>query len=283
MEIVRRVHSMKEIAKQARGRGLKVGLVPTMGYLHKGHLELIRDIDEVADVVVVSIFVNPTQFGPGEDYERYPRDLARDVDLCIDEGVDYLFTPAVNDIYPPGPRTYVEIPELSDRLEGASRKGHFRGVATVVLKLLQIVRPHVAGFGQKDAQQAILVQRMVKDLMLDVELRIVPTVREEDGLAMSSRNRYLSAEERRAASAIPRARQAARETLAEGKTRAEELTAAARAVLEAEPLLRTDYVEVVSPDSLTPLASVETEALLVLAVYCGETRLIDNERLEAAR
>ncbi len=283
MEIVRRVHSMKEIARQARGRGLKVGLVPTMGYLHEGHLELIRDIDEVADVVVVSIFVNPTQFGPEEDYERYPRDLARDVDLCIDEGVDYLFTPEVNDIYPPGPRAYVEVPELSDRLEGASREGHFRGVATVVLKLLQIVQPHVAAFGQKDAQQAIVVQRMVKDLMLDVELRIVPTVREDDGLAMSSRNRYLSAEERRAAAAIPRARQAVREALAAGKTKADELAAAARAVLEGEPLLRTDYVEVVSRESLTPLNSVETEALLVLAVYCGETRLIDNEPLEAAR
>ena len=282
MEIVRRVHSMKEIARQARGRGLKVGLVPTMGYLHEGHLELIRDIDEVADVVVVSIFVNPTQFGPEEDYDRYPRDLARDVDLCIDEGVDYLFTPEVNDIYPPGPRTYVEVPELSDRLEGATRAGHFRGVATVVLKLLQIVRPHVAAFGQKDAQQAIVVQRVVKDLMLDTELRIVPTVRDEDGLALSSRNRYLSPEERKAASAISRARQAAREALAAGKTGVEELSAASRAVIEAEPLLRVDYVEIVSPESLTALSRVESEALLLLAVYCGETRLIDNELLEVA-
>ena len=282
MEIVRRVQSMKEIARQARGRGLKVGLVPTMGHLHEGHLNLIREIDGVADVVVVSIFVNPTQFGPNEDYESYPRDLARDVDLCVDEGVDYLFTPEVNDIYPPGPRTYVEVPELSDRLEGASREGHFRGVTTIVLKLLQIVQPQVTAFGQKDAQQAILVQRMVKDLMLDVELRIVPTVRDEDGLALSSRNRYLSAEERGAAAAIPRAREAAREALAAGQTKAEELAAAARAVLEAEPLLRVDYVEVVSPESLTALSTVENEALLLLAVRCGETRLIDNEFLAAS-
>ena len=177
MEIVRRVRSMREISKQARTKGQRIGFVPTMGFLHQGHLALIRKMREQADLVVVSIFVNPTQFGPEEDYERYPRDLTRDTDLCIREGVDYLFVPTADEIYPPGPRTYVEIPDLSASIEGASRPGHFRGVATVVLKLINVVQPHAAAFGQKDAQQAIVIRRMVEDLILDLELHVIPTVR----------------------------------------------------------------------------------------------------------
>jgi pantoate--beta-alanine ligase len=270
---------MREIARQARGRGLRVGLVPTMGSLHEGHVSLIEAVNKLADVVVATIFVNPTQFGPNDDFERYPRDLTRDADICVANDVDYLFTPELDDIYPPGPRTYVEVTELSDRLEGASRPGHFRGVTTVVLKLFEIARPHVAAFGQKDAQQAIIIQRMAKDLMLDVELLTLPTVRDEDGLALSSRNRYLSAEERQAAGAIPQALEAARQLVADGQTQPEAVLAAARGVLENESLLRIDYLELVEEESLSPVASIEGEVLLLLAVHCGPTRLIDNATL----
>lgn len=271
---------MKEIARKARKRGLKIALVPTMGGLHKGHASLIRYANEAADVLVTSLFVNPAQFGPGEDYQRYPRDLTRDSDQCISLGVDYLFTPEVNDIYPPGPRTYVEVKELSDRLEGHSRPGHFRGVATIVLKLLEIVQPHVAVFGWKDAQQGILIRRMVQDLMLDVEIHLLPIIRDEDGVALSSRNRFLTDEQRAAAQAIPRALEAARHAVAEGQTKPEEVIGAAREVLEATPLLRVDYVELATKDQLAPVTAIGPDALLLIAVYCGDTRLIDNTLLE---
>lgn len=273
---------MKEIARKARARGLKIALVPTMGGLHKGHASLIRHADELADVLVASVFVNPAQFGPGEDYERYPRELTRDADLCIGLGVDYLFAPEVNDIYPPGPRTYVEVKELSDRLEGRSRPGHFRGVTTIVLKLLEIVQPHMAAFGMKDAQQGIIIQRMVQDLMLDVEVHLLPIVRDEDGVALSSRNRFLSEAERTAAQAIPRALEAAGQAVAEGRTKPEDVVAAAREVLEAEELLRVDYIELATKDAMAPVSEIAGEVLLLVAVYCGETRLIDNVVLAPA-
>jgi pantoate--beta-alanine ligase len=280
MELVRRVRSMREICRQARTKGQRIGFVPTMGYLHQGHLALIRKMSEQTDVVVVSIFVNPTQFGPGEDFERYPRDLTRDSDLCIREGVDYLFAPGANEIYPPGPRTYVEIPDLSARLEGASRPGHFRGVATVVLKLLNIVQPHAVAFGQKDAQQAIVIRRLVEDLMLDVELHIVPTVRDERGLALSSRNKYLTSEFYEAALAIPRSLEAARHVVGEGQTRPEEVLAAVREVLLADPLLKIDYVELVDPTTMEPVELIEGPVLLLVAVAVGETRLLDNATIQ---
>jgi pantoate--beta-alanine ligase len=270
---------MKGISRQARAQNLRLGFVPTMGFLHEGHLSLIRKVNELTDLVVVSIFVNPTQFGPEEDYEHYPRDLTRDSDLCIAEGVDYLFVPEVKDLYPPGPRTFVDVADLSERLEGASRPGHFRGVATVVLKLLEIVQPHLAAFGRKDAQQAVVIQRMIEDLMLDVELIVLPIVRDDDGLALSSRNRYLSGEERTAATAIPRALDAACDLLAEGRTDRAELIEAARDVLAAEELLAVDYIELVDSKSLQPVTVVDREALLLVAVNCGKTRLIDNALL----
>jgi len=276
MEIVRLVHAIKEVTRREARRGSKIGFVPTMGALHDGHLSLIRRVKEVSDIVVVSVFVNPTQFGPGEDYESYPRDLARDADLCIAEGVDYLFAPQAGELYPPGHTTFVDVGELAKPLEGASRPGHFRGVATVVLKLLEILRPTVAAFGQKDAQQAIVLQRMVRDLMLDVELIVVPTVRDEDGLALSSRNLRLTPEQRRAATAIPRALEGARHVAAEGQRRPEEVIAAAREVLEAESLLAVDYVELVDTERLRPVEEVRGEMLLAVAVRVGETRLIDN-------
>jgi pantoate--beta-alanine ligase len=272
---------MREICKQARAKGQRVGFVPTMGFLHEGHLSLIRKTSEQGDVVVVSIFVNPTQFGPEEDFERYPRDLTRDTDLCIKEGVDYVFAPGTDEIYPPGPRTFVEIPDLSAGIEGASRPGHFRGVATVVLKLINIVQPHVVAFGQKDAQQAIVIRRMVEDLMIDVEVFVAPTVRDDRGLALSSRNKYLSPDEYEAALAIPRSLDAARHVIGEGQTRCEEILAAAREVLEAEPLLTVDYVELVHPQTMEPVQLIEDEVLLLVAVAAGDTRLIDNALIKA--
>jgi len=276
MEIVRRVRSMRETRKQARNKGQRIGFVPTMGFLHQGHVALIRKMREQTDIVVVSIFVNPAQFGPGEDFESYPRDLTRDTDLCIREGVEYLFAPEAQEIYPPGPRTYVEIPDLSASIEGVSRPGHFRGVATVVLKLINIVQPHAVAFGQKDAQQAIVIRRMVEDLMLDLELHIVPTVRDERGLALSSRNKYLTPEFYEAALAIPRSLEAARHVVGEGQTKPEEVLAAVQEVLAAEPLVKTDYVELVDPKTMEPVELIEGPALLLVAAALGETRLLDN-------
>jgi len=270
---------MRETSRQARARGLKVSLVPTMGFMHEGHLSLIRQAKEVSDVVVTSIFVNPTQFGPAEDFDKYPRDLTRDVDLCIGAGVDYLFTPEVPDMYGGGPRFFVDVGDLGERLEGSSRPGHFRGVATVVLKLFQIVQPALAAFGQKDAQQAVVIRRMAEELMLDVEVLVLPTVREEDGMAMSSRNTRLSPEDRKAAAALPRALEAARRSLEEGASTPEQVVTAAREEIEAEERLELDYVELVDPYDLMPLTELGPPALLVLAVRAGEIRLLDNEML----
>jgi pantoate--beta-alanine ligase len=271
---------MKEICRKARARGRRVGLVPTMGALHEGHLTLVRRTKEMCDVLVVSIFVNPTQFGPAEDFEEYPRRLTADVDLCIAEKVDYVFAPETAELYPPGSQTFAEVEDISRDYEGASRPGHFRGVATVVLKLFQVVQPHVAAFGWKDAQQAVVIERMVRDLSLDVELLLLPTVRDEDGLALSSRNRYLSGEERRAALAIPRALAAAGEAVGEGERNANRITAAARAVLEAESRLAIDYVEVVDRERFEAVETVKSDALLIVAARVGQTRLIDNLKLE---
>jgi pantoate--beta-alanine ligase len=247
-----------------------------MGALHEGHLSLIRRVREVSDAVVVSIFVNPTQFGPNEDLASYPRDLPADVDHCIREGVEIVFAPEPEDMYPPGSHTFVDVFELSSRLEGESRPGHFRGVATVVLKLLHAVDPHVVAFGQKDAQQAIVIRRMIQDLMLDVEMLVLPIVRDADGVALSSRNVRLSDEERNAARAIPKALEAAQAAVAGGERDGQKVVKAARAVLEQDPLLRVDYVALVDTDRLEPAERVEGERLLALAVYAGAVRLIDN-------
>lgn len=261
---------------RARESGLRVGFVPTLGALHQGHRSLIRAINEGTDVSVVSVFVNPAQFGAEEDLNAYPRDQAADVDVCVAEDVDYLFLPDVEEIYPPGAATHVKVDGLSDRLEGASRPGHFQGVATVVTKLLNIIGPHVVAFGQKDAQQAAIVQRLVADLFLDVEILIHPTVREEDGLALSSRNQLLSEEERTAAGAVPRALEAARRRVDESETSAEKILEAARTVIDSEPLLRVDYIELVDRNVFTSIDVLEKDALLVMAIHCGTTRLLDN-------
>jgi pantoate--beta-alanine ligase len=276
MDVLRRVRAMKEACAAARAEGKTVGFVPTMGALHDGHLSLVRRIRAQADLTVVSIFVNPTQFGSGEDFTRYPRDLVRDADVLAREGVNILFAPERDEIYPNGAATFVEVAGLSDKLEGKSRPGHFRGVATVVTKLFEIVRPHVAAFGQKDAQQVLVIKTLVRDLMMDVELLVLPTKREEDGLAMSSRNALLTPEERRAARAIPRALEAVRNVLEAGERDRDKLLAAGKAILVEAPLLRIDYVELVDPDRLEPVTRVQGEMLLAVAVFAGSVRLIDN-------
>jgi pantoate--beta-alanine ligase len=267
---------MKEVARKARARGRKIGFVPTMGALHEGHMSLVRRVKELCEVTVVSIFVNPLQFGPGEDLERYPRTLSADVDACIAEGVDYVFAPSAEEMEPAGAETRVELPALGSRLEGRSRPGHFTGVATVVLKLLNIVQPHMAAFGQKDAQQCAVVRRLAADLMLDVELLVLPIVRDEHGLALSSRNRWLTEQDRERARLIPRALEAGREVARDGGRQPQAVIDAARAVLEEEPGLEIDYVELVDAESFESVEQLAGEMLLLVAVRLGDIRLIDN-------
>jgi pantoate--beta-alanine ligase len=281
MEVVGSLAGMKAMAREWRKAGKTIGFVPTMGYLHEGHLSLVRESKARTDVTVVSIFVNPTQFGPNEDFQKYPRDLAKDTAYLGPGGVDVLFYPSAAEVYPPGYRTYAEVTGLQDRLCGRSRPGHFRGVVTVVLKLFEIVRPDLAFFGAKDAQQVLIIRRMARDLDLDVEIVTCPIVREPDGLAMSSRNAYLGPEERRAALALSTGLRWAERAVAAGERDAARLVAGIRAVLEAEPLARIDYVEAVDPETLEPVAEVRGEVLVALAVFIGPTRLIDNARLRA--
>ena len=276
MKLVKTVGEVREAVGAARREEKSIGFVPTMGYLHEGHLALIRRARAENGFVVVSIFVNPTQFGPAEDFDRYPRDLDRDLDLCRAAGVDLVFAPEVAEMYPPGYQTYVEVEKLSQGLCGASRPGHFRGVATVVTKLFNIVAPDRAYFGEKDAQQLRVIKRMVADLNLPVAIVPVPTVREPDGLAMSSRNTYLSPDERRAALVLYRALSLAAELFAQGERRAEVLLTRMRELIAAEPLARIDYVAVVDDETLTPVEEIDRPVLVALAVFIGRTRLIDN-------
>lgn len=279
MRLVEKVEEMKEVAQTLRRQGKIIGFVPTMGYLHAGHLSLVRAARSETAITVVSIFVNPIQFGPKEDFHRYPRDLNRDRAMLEAEGVDYLFYPSSEEMYPPAFKTYVEVTKLQDVLCGRSRPGHFRGVATVVLKLFNIVSPDLAYFGQKDAQQAIIIQQMVRDLNLDVKIKVLPIVRDDDGLALSSRNAYLSQEERRAALAIPRSLKEAVRLVASGEKRAEAIRRQIEKVIGGEPRLRIDYVEVVHPEKLTPVEMIDEGCLIAVAVYCGQTRLIDNVKI----
>ncbi len=268
-------------AVHASGTSRSVGFVPTMGALHEGHRSLVQAARQRCDVVVVSIFVNPTQFGPNEDFTRYPRTLEADCRMLEAEGVDLVFAPSAERMYPAGSTTLVEVAGIGDRLDGASRPGHFRGVATVVAKLFHIVQPEFAFFGQKDAAQLAVLRQMVRDLNIPVELVACPIVREPDGLAMSSRNRYLSAEQRRQALAIWRGLETAGKMARSGEHHAEALLHAVRTVLQQEPALREDYVALVDPDTLLPVASIERGGLLAVAVHVGTTRLIDNILLPA--
>jgi pantoate--beta-alanine ligase len=278
MEIINRRQRMSSVARKIRREQDKsVGLVPTMGALHEGHLSLVKEARQMCDIVVVSVFVNPAQFGPKEDFEHYPRDLTNDTALLTDYNVDYIFAPPVEEIYPKGYATYVTVDGLSDQLEGVSRPGHFRGVATVVTVLLNTVRPDFAFFGQKDAQQALIIKRLVRDLAFDTEIVVLPTVRSETGLAMSSRNAYLSDEEREAAKVIRRALLAGRDAYQSGERSAAKLIEVMRKTVEQEPRARLDYVNVSDADNLERPDKLDEQAiLLAIAVFIGKTRLIDN-------
>ncbi len=254
-----------------------LGLVPTMGSLHEGHLALVRQARRENRVLAVSIFVNPSQFGPSEDYGTYPRDMERDLDLLESEGADLVFAPPAEEVYPPGYATWIDLPDMAYRLEGDHRPSHFRGVATVVCKLFNIVEPDAAYFGQKDGQQVAVIRRMAADLNLDVQVQVVPTVREADGLALSSRNVYLSEEERRAAPIIFRSLSRAQEMWGGGERSAEVLRGEVRRMLEREPLVSAiDYVSISDPDTLEEMDTVTPPAMLSTAVRIGRTRLIDN-------
>lgn len=279
MILVETVAGMKALSREWKRAGRTVGFVPTMGYLHEGHLSLVRESKTRADVTVVSIFVNPTQFGPNEDLAKYPRDLPKDAAYLERAGVDVLYHPPAREVYPPGYRTYVEVEGLQDKLCGRSRPGHFRGVATVVLKLFETVGPDLAFFGAKDAQQVLIIERMARDLDLGVEVVTCPLVREPDGLALSSRNAYLSPEERQAALALSIGLRWAERAVAAGERDPAKVVAGIRAVLEAEPLARIDYVEAVDPGSLEPVAEMRGPVLVAVAAFIGSTRLIDNVRI----
>ncbi len=276
------ISGVREEVARARREGRTIGLVPTMGALHAGHLRLVEEARAASGLVVVSIFVNPTQFGPNEDFQRYPRTLDADLALCEAGGADVIFAPGSEEMYPNGPiSTFVEIPGLSDRLEGASRPGHFRGVATVVLKLFAIVGPDFAFFGTKDYQQLQVIRRMVSDLDLPVEIRPVLTVREPDGLAMSSRNRYLDPEQRRAAVVLSKSLKNASDAVRDGERDADRVRQILRDSIESEPLARLDYAEVADADTLEPARDVGPgrRTVALLAAKVGPARLIDNALL----
>lgn len=281
MEIVSTIKELKERIGRWKKQGLKIGFVPTMGYLHEGHLSLIRESRKHSEITVVSIFVNPKQFGPNEDYQQYPRDWQRDRQMLEKEGIDLLFYPTVEEMYPDGYRTYVEVKELQDRLCGRTRSGHFRGVCTVVLKLFNLIQPDEAYFGWKDAQQVIILKKMVEDLNLPVKIIPCPIVRDIDGLALSSRNTYLKAEERIAALILKKSLDLAEKLITSGEKDAEKIKKKMVELILSEPLARIDYVEIVDLKNLESLDKLDGEALIALAVYIGRTRLIDNFRIIA--
>ncbi len=276
MKIVTGITNMQEHSNGLREQRARVGFVPTMGFLHEGHMSLIRRAREENDALVVSIFVNPTQFGPGEDFGSYPRDMENDSALCREAGCDVLFTPSAPEMYPENSRTVVSVAQLTEGLCGASRPGHFDGVSTIVAKLLNIVKPDRAYFGLKDFQQYIIIDRMVRDLNMDIDIIGLPTVREPDGLAMSSRNSYLTGKERESALSLSRSLDLARRIVAGGTREAQAVITAVRETIESELATRIDYVSVVHPEDLTPVRTIGDRALLALSVFVGKARLIDN-------
>jgi len=285
MEIINRRQRMSSVARKIRReQDRTIGLVPTMGALHEGHLSLVREARRMCDIVVVSVFVNPTQFAPGEDFEKYPRDLTKDTALLTDYNVDYIFAPTPDEIYPKGFATYVNVEGLSEQLEGGSRPGHFRGVATIVTILLNTVRPDFAFFGQKDAQQALIIRRLVKDLAFDTEIALLPTVREDSGLAISSRNLYLNADEQQAAAVIHQALMRAKTAYKEGERSPGRLEILVRSTIELEPRARVDYVNLVDAETLEHLDKLDDRPILIaVAAYIGKTRLIDNTILNKTK
>ena len=281
MHFVTYIADLKSALKSLRQGDKSVGFIPTMGALHEGHLSLIRKAREETDAVVVSIFVNPTQFGPDEDFDVYPRPIQRDREVCEKENVDILFTPRASEMYSAGYATYILQERYTEPFEGEIRTGHFHGVCTICAKLFNMVTPTTAYFGQKDYQQSVVVRRMARDLNFDITIRLCPIVREKDGLAMSSRNNYLSPEERRQATCLHRALVKAEEIFKGGERRAAPLKAAMEDIITQSPLAKLDYLAVVNPHSLREIRRVESEAIVLVAARFGKTRLIDNARLSA--
>ncbi len=280
MKIINRISKIRDFVKNNRKKGKEIGFVPTMGYLHQGHLTLMKKAKAQNDIVVASIFVNQTQFGPGEDYENYPRDLKRDVQLAKEIGVDAIFIPEVEEIYLPQSATTVSVEGLTDYLCGASRPGHFAGVCTIVTKLFNIVNPDRAYFGQKDAQQVLVIKRMVKDLNFDIEIVAVPIVREDDGLAISSRNKYLNDQQRKASLVLYNSLQLAKELIEGGKRDTSLIKEEIIRLISKEELATIDYVEIVDQDTLEGIKEINGKILIALALYIGEIRLIDNLMLD---
>jgi pantoate--beta-alanine ligase len=283
MQICETIEAARSACRARRRAGQSIGLVPTMGALHQGHLSLVRIAKAQSNLLAVSLFVNPLQFGPKEDLAKYPRSFDRDCELLENEGADLLFAPAVKEMYPTPAITYVNVEGMSERLDGQSRPGHFRGVTTVVSKLFHIIEPDIAVFGQKDAAQSAIIKRMVRDLNLPVEIVIGPIVREPDGLAMSSRNAYLDSQLRQQALVLSRALQRIQQTFEKGERSATRLIDTGLAVFGEVPAVRVDYVSVVDPDSLEPVAEVKASALVAVAAFVGTTRLIDNIVLQIPR
>ncbi|MEQ8197771.1 MAG: pantoate--beta-alanine ligase [Clostridiaceae bacterium] len=276
MDIINNIAEIRKIVKKHKKEGKTVGFVPTMGFLHEGHASLIEKARKENDIVVVSIFVNPIQFGANEDLDKYPRDMERDKKLVSDVGGDYIFAPEVKEMYPEKLYTYVDVEKLSEGLCGAKREGHFRGVATVVTKLFNIVSPDRAYFGQKDAQQVAVIRKMVKDLNVDVEVVSCPIIREEDGLAKSSRNTYLNSDERAAALVLSKSLEYAKKLIGEGELSTASIIESMKEFINKEPLAKVDYIEIVDRDNLNEVETIERPVLIAIAVYIGKTRLIDN-------
>lgn len=276
MKVINSISEMQKVANELRLKGRSLSFVPTMGFLHAGHLSLMRLAREKADVLIVSIFVNPTQFEPGEDFDRYPRDIEQDEQLCEQELVDILFYPEKDLMYPDDFNTFIITKNLSNRLCGVTRPVHFRGVTTIVAKLFNIVKPHFAVFGQKDAQQALILRRMVIDLNFDIELIIAPIIREPDGLAMSSRNQYLNEDERQDALVLSQALNIAEKMIASGKKNSKTIKAEMMRMIHSAPLVNLDYLEIVDYNSLEPVDRIGGNTLIAIAAIIGSTRLIDN-------
>ncbi len=276
MKIIRSIASMQNCVKDLRRKAKKIGFVPTMGYLHQGHISLAHRCAKECDVAVMSIYVNPIQFGPREDFKKYPRDLENDIELAKKAGVDYLFIPSHKDMYPEGFSTRVRVSNVTEMLCGASRPGHFEGVATVVLKLFNIIMPDAAYFGQKDAQQVIVIKKMVKDLNIPLRIKVLPIIREDDGLAMSSRNSYLSSLQRQQALSLYRALSKARQLIEQGERKPAKIILAMKRLIQQGKSVKIDYIAIVDADDLSVKKTIEGKLLIALAVFVGKVRLIDN-------
>ena len=276
MKVYKNISSLIKKVREVKKQGYKIGLVPTMGFLHEGHASLIRKAWKDTDCVIVSIFVNPAQFGPKEDFKKYPRNFKKDSALCKKEGVDIIFAPEAKEMYPGGYATYVNVEKITDTLCGASRPGHFRGVSTVVAKLFNITMPDIAYFGQKDAQQAIVIKRMAGDLNMGVKIKVMPIVREKDGLAMSSRNVYLSRIERSRSQSIYRSLKSAKELFNNGERAAGKIINKMKQIIDKQPGIRIDYINAVDASDLKNVKKISNKALISIAVWVGKTRLIDN-------